>query len=219
MSSSSDSSGRRICQAALTLFARHGFARTSMSDVAREAGISRATLYTRFADKSALAAAMADMLVDDALAAANAAWRATAPLADNLEAMLLAKDLPLFRLLQASPHGAELLAVDAQLTSRQAEILQAGFDALLTKCAREAQREGADFTAIGGVAAFAKFLALAGGGLKHELRSEKSYRHAIRTLCVMAARSVQAPPELREKPRRESGHKKSRERTPPARSV
>ena len=63
--------------------------------------------------------------------------------------------------------------------------------------------------------------ARAGGGLKHVSCSEGSYRDVIRTLCLMVARSVQAPPESRQKSRqksrhKKSGHKKSQERMPPA---
>jgi len=54
MSIMSEQSVRRILEAALTLFARHGFKRSSMADIAREAGVARATLYLRFADKSAV---------------------------------------------------------------------------------------------------------------------------------------------------------------------
>ena len=59
MSIVSDQSVRRVLEAGLTLFSRHGFKRTSMADIAREAGVARATLYLRFADKRAVFEALA----------------------------------------------------------------------------------------------------------------------------------------------------------------
>ena len=44
----------RICEAAFVCFRRHGVERTTMSDVAREVGITRPTLYKYFRNKSDL---------------------------------------------------------------------------------------------------------------------------------------------------------------------
>jgi AcrR family transcriptional regulator len=200
MSNSSDEMTSRTLSAALTLFARHGYQRTSMADVAAEAGISRATLYARFRDKAALFEGLAATLVDRALADAEAAWAPAASLADNLEATILAKDLPLFRLLHASPHGAALLAVDAALTRAHAERLAAGYLRLLTRRAAGLAAMGADLRAFDGPDGFATFVAVAGAGLKHEAASEPAYREAVRRLCRVtahaAAGGASAPPAL-----------------------
>jgi AcrR family transcriptional regulator len=190
MSSVTDQIVSRILGAALILFARHGFQRTSMADVASEARISRATLYVRFRDKSALFKGLATLVVTDALAAAEAAWMPGANLADNLEATILAKDLPLYRVLHASPHGAELLAVDAELTQAQAKRLDEGFVALLAQRASDAAAQGADLSAFNGSDGFGAFIATAGAGLKHENRTEAEYRAAVRRLCVVTARAT-----------------------------
>ena len=55
----------RILEAGLVLFARHGFPRTSMADIAREAGIARATLYLHFRDKRAVFEALAAALAEN----------------------------------------------------------------------------------------------------------------------------------------------------------
>ena len=142
MSSSSGEALRRILTAGQTLFGRHGFQRTSMADIAREAGIARATLYLRYSDKRALFEALAAMLVDDALAGAEAAWNYDGDLAANLEAVVLAKELGFFRLINATPHGAELLAVDAELTSRHVARLDAGYTSMLARFAELARAGG-----------------------------------------------------------------------------
>lgn len=198
MSSSSDSA-QRLLGAALTLFARHGFQRTSMADVAREAGIARATLYLRFADKRALFEALAESLVDEALAGAEAAWSPQAGFSDNIAATLLAKELGFFHLLNGTPHGAELLEVDADLTARHVARLDAGFTALLARRGDLAARAGADLSAFGGAEGFAAFLATAGAGLKHEVRDEAAYRAAIARLARVAARAAGRPADEGEK--------------------
>lgn len=190
MSSPSAEVTHRLLVAALTLFARHGFSRTSMADVAAEAGVARATLYARFSDKRALFEALANSLVTEALEAAGAAWRDDADIAANLEATVLAKDLRLYRLLQASPHGAELLAVDAELTRDHARRLDEGFAVLLAGRAAELEKAGAVFNAFGGVDGFAAFLATTAAGLKHEARSEASYCASVRLLCAVSARAM-----------------------------
>lgn len=185
---------QRFLDSALELFARHGFHRTSMADVATAAGASRAALYLHFKDKTALFDSLAESLVSRALTQAEAAWTDGAGLSDNLAAMILAKDLPLFRLLHASPHGAELLAIDARLTGAHAARLDEGFVALLTARAKDAARDGADLSVFEGAAGFGAFLSAAAGGLKHESRSEDAYVRAIRRLCAVAARAAAATP-------------------------
>ena len=189
----SDPGVRRVLAAALTLFGRHGLQRTSMADVAREAGIARATLYLRFADKRALFEALASSLVDEALARAEAAWVADAVLSANIAATLLAKDLGFFRIINATPHGKELLQLDAELTSAHVVRLDAGFAALLARRGREAAQRGADLTAFGGADGFAAFLASVGSSLKHEARTEEAYRSVVERLARVSAHAAGQP--------------------------
>jgi len=187
MSIVSDQNVQKMLDAALTLFSRHGFKRASMADIAREAGVARATLYLRFADKRAVFEALAASVVDTALAGAETAWRTDAGFADNLEATILGKDLRFFRLLRATPHGAELFDLDAELARVEAARLDAGFNALLIRRAQDATRDGADFAAFGGVAEFAAFLSVTASGVKYETRTEDDYRAAIRRLARVTA--------------------------------
>jgi AcrR family transcriptional regulator len=196
MSIVSDQNVQRLLEAALTLFSRHGFKRASMADIAREAGVARATLYLRFADKRAVFEALAASVVDSALAGAEGAWREDAGLADNLEATILGKDLRFFRLLRATPHGAELFDLDAELARVEAGRLDAGFTALLMRRAEGAAAAGADIAALGGAAEFAAFLSVTASGVKYETRTEDDYRAAIRRLArVTAAAAGSSSPQ------------------------
>jgi AcrR family transcriptional regulator len=54
----------KVQAAAITLFARHGFAATNMRDIAREAGISTGLIYRHYATKDDLFAALAVQAAD-----------------------------------------------------------------------------------------------------------------------------------------------------------
>jgi AcrR family transcriptional regulator len=56
----SDPSTEAILDAAVVEFERHGFRRVALDDVARRAGVSRTTIYRRFANKDELVAAVVE---------------------------------------------------------------------------------------------------------------------------------------------------------------
>ena len=64
---------RAILAAALTVFARHGFAGTRLEDVARQAGVAKGTLYLHFADKEALFRGLVEQNIAPILSEADAA--------------------------------------------------------------------------------------------------------------------------------------------------
>ncbi|MDT5189565.1 MAG: hypothetical protein QOI28_1816, partial [Mycobacterium sp.] len=53
-----DPSTEAILDAALLEFERHGFHRVALDDVARRAGVSRTTIYRRFANRDELVGAV-----------------------------------------------------------------------------------------------------------------------------------------------------------------
>lgn len=179
-----------ILAAALTLFERHGFRRTSMADIAREAGVARASLYLRFSDKRSLFETLAADLVGRSLAAADAAWSEQAEFGANLGATMLAKDRIFFRMINATPHGAELLEVDAALTARHVAHLDERFRGLLARHALMAAQRGADLSLFGGSEGFAGFATVSAAGLKHEIRDDTAYQIAVAQLGRVLARAV-----------------------------
>jgi AcrR family transcriptional regulator len=115
----------RILTAAFTLFGRYGFKRTSMEDIASEAGLSRAGLYLQFRNKEDIFRELAGGLHEEALSGAEAALSSDQPLENRLHAAVEAKTLRMIEIIHASPHGSELvdeknrlcgdLAVDSEL--------------------------------------------------------------------------------------------------------
>ncbi|MDP3852208.1 TetR/AcrR family transcriptional regulator [Phenylobacterium sp.] len=192
MSTSSTPFQRKILSAAKTVFSRHGFQRASMADVAQVAGVSRAALYVNFLDKAALFQALAKSIISESLEAAAAAWEDGASLEANLKATILAKDLPIYRLLHLSPHGGELLNVDVDLTSSTANEMDKGFAEILRLHAEKLERTGqAEFSVFSGCERFGSLVTALAGGLKHELKTDQSYIDGVGALSKVVARSVE----------------------------
>jgi AcrR family transcriptional regulator len=104
----------RILDAAMRVFRRHGFRRSSIELAAEEAGLTRQALYHHFPSKEALFRAGIERLYAEALAAeaaaARAAEQANASLVEILIAEIRARLGTLFAALEASPHLDELFS-------------------------------------------------------------------------------------------------------------
>ena len=104
----------RILDAAMRVFRRHGFRRSSIEQAAEEAGLTRQALYHHFNSKEALFRAVIERLYQNSLAAeisaAKAAEEDGRELADILIAEIGARLQALFASLEGSPHIEELFS-------------------------------------------------------------------------------------------------------------
>jgi AcrR family transcriptional regulator len=102
---------RRVIRAAEELFKKVGFRAVTMELVAREANVAKATLYSYFKNKDdlymAVCARMARILKDSV---EQALMKADTALDERLAGAVVAKHRPVFTLVRASPHAAELLS-------------------------------------------------------------------------------------------------------------
>jgi AcrR family transcriptional regulator len=80
----------RMLEATMTCLARFGVAKTTIDDVAREAGCSRATVYRYFANRAALVLAAIDHEVGDLTGAVRGAGDDATTLEDAIVAMYVA---------------------------------------------------------------------------------------------------------------------------------
>ncbi len=102
---------KRVIRTAEELFKKVGFRAVTMELVAREANVAKATLYSYFKNKDelyvAVCARMARILrgsVEQAL------MKPDASLDERLAEAVVAKHRPVFTLVRASPHAAELFS-------------------------------------------------------------------------------------------------------------
>jgi AcrR family transcriptional regulator len=111
----------RILSAAENVFARFGYRRASMSQIAEEAGLTRQALYHHYAGKEALFRAVVEQLHELAYEAEAAAGleqeQAGAGLADILAAQIGARFRYLLECVEESPQAEELLS-EHQLQTR-----------------------------------------------------------------------------------------------------
>jgi AcrR family transcriptional regulator len=104
----------RILQAAMTVFRRHGFRRSSIEETAEAAGLTRQALYHHFKSKEALFRAVIERVHDGALADGEAAARsaedAGKTLADIIVAQVAARLKAFVASFDGSPHVEELFS-------------------------------------------------------------------------------------------------------------
>jgi len=193
VSNAADAAKRaRLLDAAKAVFARYGFKRASMADIAAEAGVSRPALYLWFRSKQDVLRSLAEQLRELALAGATAGWIEGRVFEANLEAMILGKDLDFFQLLHASPHGAEILTADEALTAEISRDLDRKFRGLMARRIRAA----ADAGQIGLAAvdddadALASIVAISVKALIGEAEDEEAFRRGVRRLARLTAAAV-----------------------------
>jgi AcrR family transcriptional regulator len=98
-----------ILDAALRLFGRYGYKRTSIEDIAAEADIAKGSVYLSFTSKEEIFRALCEDIVKKIEAEAQRARDSGAPLADRILAILAAKFGFYFETVRSSPHAAELI--------------------------------------------------------------------------------------------------------------
>jgi AcrR family transcriptional regulator len=128
----------RILDAAQELFVRYGVKRTSIDDVAREAGIAKGTVYLSFESKAELFAAIADRLCASTFADVQRIALETTPLTTRLVGILDRYIGATHRLIAQSPHIAELTASKETLSAAAFDALDRRIHSLLSVLLGEA---------------------------------------------------------------------------------
>ena len=194
----------RILHAAFGRFSRYGYRRTSMEDIAAEAGVSRAALYLQFRNKEEIFRSLSHQLHDEALARAEAALSGDAPLGDRLRAAVEAKSLRFVEIAYSSPHGSELLDESNRLCGDlPVESARRFRDALARVLRRAAQRGEIDLAAVHLTAAQAAELFLQSvSGLKGPGVTVDAYRKRLAALvrvflAGLGARASRSPRQRR----------------------
>jgi AcrR family transcriptional regulator len=183
---------KAILKAAFEAFSSYGFRRTSMEDIARAAGMSRAALYLHYRNKEDIFRSLTQFYYDDAVAQVQGVLALDLPADLALEQAFAAQAGQIFEALLSSPHGDELL--DTKYAS-SADIAQAGEARLVAVYAawlQAAAVKGQITLAVSGgdATALASTMMAALHGLKAPRPSPDSYRAAIRLLAHVFARAI-----------------------------
>lgn len=164
-----------ILDAALAVFARYGFRRTSMADIAREAGMSRAALYLHYRNKEDIFRSLSAAFYDRAAQDVAAALRADGPADVVLRAAFEAYGGAAIAALLESPHGEELLDTKA---NSAADIAREGEARIAGLFAQWLERRGVDDPA-----ETAAVILAAKHGLKPTITSLEDYRAKLSRLA------------------------------------
>jgi AcrR family transcriptional regulator len=98
-----------LLDGAMEQFARHGFAKTSMADIAKAAGISRTSLYNHFPTKEDVFKALSGRINESVYAEVVAALHMAGPWDRCLLDIINARVSWVYELLHASEYGRELI--------------------------------------------------------------------------------------------------------------
>jgi AcrR family transcriptional regulator len=194
-----DAAARRaeILDAALRVFGQYGYRRTSVDDIAREAGIAKGTVYLSFASKEEVFQALAQRLSQQMLAGAEAASRRPGTTADKLAAMHAAWFGTYAETITRSPHAAELLDAKHRLSADLVADGTSRYRQLVRDVLAEAGATGElDLEPVGLTADTAAELVIAAArGLEPSPDKLPAYRRSLSTLArVMIAGLSSKPP-------------------------
>jgi AcrR family transcriptional regulator len=100
---------QHIVSAAVSVFARYGVSKTTMNDIAAEAGVARQTLYNAFPGKTELLRAAVRMEMARSLEEISVDWAGTTDLGARIDSFFRAGPIAWHDAVTASPELADLL--------------------------------------------------------------------------------------------------------------
>jgi AcrR family transcriptional regulator len=165
-----------VLDAALVTFARFGYRKTSMDDIAAEAHISRPGLYFLFSSKGALFREAAERAIEVDLAAAERAL--AAPERPLLDRVVEAFDHWAGRYVGPLSDVAALIERNADLVGPLAQVGPPRFERILVE-ALAAASSAADPLAV------AQALISVSVGLKHQARTREEYLVRLRSAASL----------------------------------
>jgi len=139
----SDQKSEAILDAALPVFVRHGFRKTSMADIARAAGMSRAALYLSFSNKEELFRAGSARAHARTMQNVEAALSTDGDVFNRIELALAAFQRDLIAPFAGSADAAELFDINMTLAKDITVGARTKLVALLAQALSEAEANGA----------------------------------------------------------------------------
>lgn len=98
----------QLVEAALNVFMRYGVSKTTMNDIAKEAGVARQTLYNTYPSKEEVLRATVRHVLEQTVDDVRAAWKDTLTFAGKLDIFFAMGPLNWYDLAHGSAEGAEL---------------------------------------------------------------------------------------------------------------
>lgn len=99
----------KILDAAIAVFSRYGVRKATMGDIAEQAGMSRPTLYARFANKDEIMAAAMQLISDRVVSEVVEAWRSADTLGERIDIFLECAIVRFFDQIKRMPDSGDLI--------------------------------------------------------------------------------------------------------------
>ncbi len=181
-----------ILDAAFGLFARYGYRRTSLGDVAQAAGLSRPALYHYFRNKEDVFRALSQRINHSVVEAVTAAAQQDGDTLTRLTGVLEARVGWAFDLLHASEHGRELVDEKNRICAEAGIDADARFEALVATILAAGVKRGDVALAPTGLTAktAARFLLDGLAGVIAHETNEASARSRLRLLAQVFVRGL-----------------------------
>ena len=183
-----------IASAAIDVFSARGFSRTSMAQIAEQAGMSRPALYQYFQNKGDIFACAFAALVEQTADRALAALEEPGTIAEQLDGFLQNFDGAFWERTAASPYGEELLSATSEYAPKAVGTEMKRIRRGLEKYRRSVcagQGSTADRVRRNG---WIDILEFAPRGFKLDRPAVPVYRLRLRALARSIASDIQADP-------------------------
>jgi len=180
-----------IHAAAIAQFSEHGFAATSMADIADAAGMSRPALYQYFRNKRDIFASAFVALFDDHVDRALQALNGNGTTEQGLEGFLQRFEGDLWELMAASEHSEEIMSAKTADTTEEIQRVIARLRVGLAAFLAEAY-PGRSQAAKDRRAEWAEILEFSPKGFKYDTPSVADYRRRLTALARGVAADIEA---------------------------
>ena len=100
---------QKILDAAIAVFSRYGVRKATMGDIAEQAGISRPTLYARYANKDEIMAAAMQLISDRVVGEVTEAWKSAETISERIDIFLDCAIVRFFDQIQQMPNSSDLM--------------------------------------------------------------------------------------------------------------
>ncbi|WP_331251875.1 helix-turn-helix domain-containing protein [Ruegeria lacuscaerulensis] len=179
-----------ILEAAVRLFLRFGVKRTSMNDIAEEAGLSRQTLYKAFANKDEVLQATIRSMADKVVVDIEAGLMKTTGLSAQLDVIFQHTVIEHYDVLQSSPNAEDIIA---GVTASSQKELEAGAQRNTEIIARVLEPFSDDLRAADlSVDQYADFIQRTATAAKYTAKNRKHLVQLLDALRVSVLKVVEA---------------------------
>ena len=100
---------KKIIESAIAVFSRYGIRRTTVGDIARQAGISRQTLYVSYANKEDIAAAAIGYIADKCVKDIRKTWKTSDSISEKLDRFFDIAVVSFFDQIRKMPDAIDLM--------------------------------------------------------------------------------------------------------------